>query len=710
MKFAEPLWLLGVPVICGLLLWLYFIVDRSRRQALSQFASAHLLEKLTASFSRQRLWIRRGLFLSGIALTLIAMARPQWGFRWEEAKRKGIDILFAVDTSKSMLAQDVKPNRLTRAKLAVTDLVRKLEGDRVGLIAFAGTGFLQSPLTLDYDAFQQTLDALDTNVIPEEGTDIASAIQSAEDAFGKEEKNTKILVLITDGEDLEAKGIEAAKAAAKNGLKIYTVGVGSASGELIPVPTENGGTEFLKDENGNVVKSHLDESTLKQIAEATGGRYEPLGARGEGLESIYKEALAPLPKQEIMSHMQKIFTERFQWPLALGIACLLAELFIGTRARRRPPAFEPVAPEAPQRRPLRPTVTSLFLFLVLCVSAQADPQSAEKEYKKGNYSEAEKQYAESAEKDPNSPELQFNLGASAYKAGEYDKSLSAFQKSLQTDKLDMQEKAYYNLGNTQFRIGQKGLNEKPEETMKSWEKAVQSYDAALKLKPDDADCKYNQGVVKRILEELKKQQQQQQSQQNSDDKDKKDQKDQQQQQQQQSQSKSGADQKNAQQQQAKNEQQKSQDAKQEQGKESSAGQASKGEEKNAQKQDAKAEQAQQANASKSDADKKEGEQKNAAQKADEKKDDKDKDSAAKMAQGQEAPKTPDQAPDAKPATAQAQAANQDESKDKDKDVPGQMSKQEAVALLNSVKGDERAFPMGGDNKQQSNTQTHRKNW
>jgi Ca-activated chloride channel family protein len=180
----------------------YWLFDARQRAALAKFASPHLLAQLTASISRGRRLLKRLLFITGVAFLFIALARPQWGFHWEEAHRKGIDILFAVDTSNSMLAQDVKPSRLARAKLAVNDLVNKLGGDRVGLIAFAGTAFLQSPLTLDYDAFLQTLDALDTKVIPEGGTDVAAAILTAEDTFGKEEKNVKIIVLITDGEDL----------------------------------------------------------------------------------------------------------------------------------------------------------------------------------------------------------------------------------------------------------------------------------------------------------------------------------------------------------------------------------------------------------------------------------------------------------------------------------------------------------------------------
>src|SRR5277367_2641946 len=286
MKFAEPIWLIAGLAAVAILFWLFRRFDARQRAALAEFASSHLLARLTGSFSPGRRRVKRVLFATAIAFTFVALARPQLGYHWDEEKQRGIDILFAIDTSKSMLTQDVAPDRMTRAKLAITDFVNKLESDRVGLIAFAGDTFLQAPLTLDYDAFGESLDAIDTSTIPRGGTDISSAIQEAQVAFGDGTKNRKILVLITDGEDLEAKGIDAARDAAKDGLTIYTVGVGSPAGGLIPVPGTNGGTDFVKDASGQFVKSHLDESTLTQIAQETGGLYEPLGQHGEGLQAI----------------------------------------------------------------------------------------------------------------------------------------------------------------------------------------------------------------------------------------------------------------------------------------------------------------------------------------------------------------------------------------------------------------------------------------
>lgn len=305
MHFAQPLWLLGGALACALLLWQFRRFDFAQRRALTQFASARLLHDLTSSVSPVRQRIKRGLCVLGIGLLFVALARPQAGFTWQETHRKGLALLFAVDTSKSMLAQDVKPDRLERAKLAVTDLVAKLNGDGVGLIAFAGNAFLQCPVTLDYDAFRESLNALDTNTIPRGGTDIAAAIHEAEAAFKTRSSADKILVLITDGEDLGGEGITAAEQAAKEGVKIFTVGVGGTTGELIPIPSEKGGTDFARDENGQLVRSHLDAATLKKIAEATGGMYQPLGAQGEGLTKIYDQGLAHFAREDLSSRQTK---------------------------------------------------------------------------------------------------------------------------------------------------------------------------------------------------------------------------------------------------------------------------------------------------------------------------------------------------------------------------------------------------------------------
>src|SRR6202043_689081 len=186
-------------------------------------------------------------------------------------KRKGLDLLIAVDTSRSMLSDDVQPNRIERVKLAIQDLINELQGDRVGLIAFAGRAFLQAPLTIDYDAVVEAINDLDTKTIPEGGTNISDAIALAARTYGKSAVGNRALVIFTDGEELSGDAVKAAKAAADAGIRIFTVGVGTPQGSLIPVPNEDGGTSFVKDSSGQVVKSKLDDKRLREIAEATGG-------------------------------------------------------------------------------------------------------------------------------------------------------------------------------------------------------------------------------------------------------------------------------------------------------------------------------------------------------------------------------------------------------------------------------------------------------
>jgi Ca-activated chloride channel family protein len=524
MQFAQPLWLLAGTFACSLLVWQYRRFDLAQGKALAQFAAARLLPKLTSSISAPRRRFKRVLFTLGIGLLFVALARPQAGFEWQETHRKGLELLFAVDTSKSMLAQDVKPNRLTRAKLAVADLVTKLNGDGVGLVAFAGNAFLQCPVTLDYDAFRESLDALDTNTIPRGGTDIASAIRESEAVFQTRTAAQKILVLITDGEDLGGEGIAAAQEAAKNGVKIFTVGVGSTTGELVPVPSENGGTDFARDENGQLVKSHLDDATLKKIAEATGGMYQPLGPQGEGLTTIYEQGLAQFTRQDLSSRQAKVPLEKFYWALLAGLLCFVSEWLVGNRRNVR--MVKPAPAAKTKRIPgLRPATALLALLAGVASTHAVTPQSAEQAYRKGDFTKSEQEYAAAAAKQPARPELQFNTGSAAYKAGDYAQAATGFQQSLKSDQVPVQQGAYYNLGNTQYRLGQKTEKEKPQDTIKTWEEAVKSYDAALQIADNDADAKHNRDLVQRKIEQLKKQeeQQKQDQQQKQDNKDQKDQ-------------------------------------------------------------------------------------------------------------------------------------------------------------------------------------------
>ena len=248
-------------------------------------------------------------------------------------KRKGLDILIALDTSKSMLAQDLKPSRIERSKLAIRDFVKYLKGDRIGLIAFSGSAFLQCPLTVDYGGFLLSLEDIDTEIIPKGGTNLSSAITEAVRSYSGAQKKYKVLVIITDGEDHKGNALSAAEEAKKEGIAVFCVGIGSREGELIPLKAEDGQARFLKDRQGNVVKSRLDESILQKIALATGGSYVRSTGAEFGLELLYRERLSKLEKRELEGKLAKHYEERFQIPLALAFLLLLVELLISERKK-----------------------------------------------------------------------------------------------------------------------------------------------------------------------------------------------------------------------------------------------------------------------------------------------------------------------------------------------------------------------------------------
>jgi Ca-activated chloride channel family protein len=485
-RFNDPLWLLAGLLVCITLIWAWRRHDARQQAALARFVAPHLRDRLTGSVSKLGRITQRGLFLAAVACLFIALSGPLLGFHWEQIARRGNEVVFAIDTSRSMETPDVKPNRLTRAKLAIDDMARQLDGDAIGIVAFAGSAFLVCPLTLDYGAFRESLDAVDVHTIPRGGTNISSAIQEAQTALRRHPDSDKTLILLTDGEDLEGSAVTAAANAAKqDGLKIYTVGVGSAAGDLIPVPADQGGG-FVKDENGAFVKSHLDEASLQAIAAAAGGIYAPLGARGEGLDDILRRAFGGLEKHDLAFRQRRVYNERYQWPLAASLLFLLTSLMVGTRrfSWRRKPAVSSSA-----------VVSSLLLILLMPIRSK----SADEMPPPAATPPAEK-----------APLLEYNAGTSAYRAGQFPQASQAFAKSIQlapasdAKRLADQEDAYYNLGNSLYRAGQQSEKSAPQEAIKQWTDAVKAYETALQLRPDDADSKYNRDLVKRKIDALNK--------------------------------------------------------------------------------------------------------------------------------------------------------------------------------------------------------------
>ena len=508
---AQPLWLVIGLIAVPLLLLVYGRFDQLQRRRLQAFSLARETDSPLFAVSRPLLWLRRVVFCLVVVATCVALARPLGSMRMEETERRGLDILFAIDTSRSMLTPDVKPDRLTRAKLAVEDLLDRLNGDGVGLVAFAGEAFLQAPVTTDYDAFHETLEALDTNTIALGGTDIASAIRLSESTLAMRGDTQKVMVLITDGEDLGGDALLAAQAAAQKGMVIFTIGVGTQSGELIPVPDGAGGNQFVKDPSGNFVRSHLDADMLKNIAAATGGVYVPLGPQGQGVVNLYDEKLKELAQHQHADRQVAVYAELFQWPLAVAIGLLILEWLLGVGVRRRAAAV------AATGGPLAAAFV-IGLSLTVAPHAWATPRTAQEEYEKGQYAQAQRDYAQSLKANPTQAQLQFNLGAAAYRARDYATAASAFSNALRTQEIPLQQSAYYNLGNALFRQGEKGVATDPQSTIKTWQQSIGAYNTALQMLPADADAKYNRDLVQKRLDELQKKQDQQQKQNDKNDK------------------------------------------------------------------------------------------------------------------------------------------------------------------------------------------------
>jgi Ca-activated chloride channel family protein len=331
--FAEPHWLWLAVLGPLMLIALQRYSAWARRKQLAQIAAPHFLEELTRSVSPARRALKQALLVLAVAGVGIALARPQWGEQTEVSHLFGQDTVFVLDCSRSMLASDVAPNRLQRAKLAILDYTQRRGHGRMGLVAFAGEAFLQCPLTFDYGAFQDALMAIDDRTIPVPGTDIGLALDEASRAMDKS-RRPKLLVLLTDGEDLEQGGVRKAETLAKEGVVVFTVGVGTAAGGEIQMLDAQGKSELVRDSRGEAVRSRLDETTLRAIAQATHGAYYPLGPLGEGLAKV-QLALDNLNTGSASAPARKLGVDRFHWPVAAVLVLLVAESLIGTRRRLR---------------------------------------------------------------------------------------------------------------------------------------------------------------------------------------------------------------------------------------------------------------------------------------------------------------------------------------------------------------------------------------
>lgn len=329
MKWNNPDILIWLTALLPLLL-LYSILMRLREKRLNGLFEKPLQENLVPGWSARRRRIRLMLRLLALALALVALARPQWGFRWEEVQQRSLNIMVTLDTSKSMLAQDIKPNRLQQAKWGIRDLLKQLKGDRIGLVAFAGEAFLQCPATIDYSAFMMILDDVYAGIIPRGGTDLYKALKKTIESFDEKSTADKVIILISDGEGHSGNPLDLLPELKKQGIRVFAIGVGTLDGELIQ--TSDG---LVKDKQGNVVKSALHERTLEKISNETGGFYIRSAPGDFGLERISKQGISQLQREEQESRMTKLWIERFQWFLGAALLALLIEASLNPRKGKR---------------------------------------------------------------------------------------------------------------------------------------------------------------------------------------------------------------------------------------------------------------------------------------------------------------------------------------------------------------------------------------
>ncbi len=487
--FAHPhflLLLLLVPFFfLGLALWMM-----GRRRRLRKFGDEKLVEELMPSWSKGKRWVRAVLFSLAFIFFVIGLSRPQIGARLREHKARGSEIMVVLDVSNSMLAQDYSPNRLERAKLAISRITDRLQEDRIGLIIFAGSSFVQLPITSDYISAKMFLNSISTESVPVQGTAMGDALSTAVKSFSAQSEQSRAIILITDGENHEDDPVEVARMAAEAGVKVYTIGVGSVDGQPIPI---NG--SLLKDKDGNIVVTRLDEETLKEIASAGNGAYVHAGNDEFGLNPIIND-IKRMQDEEFESIVFEEYDEQFFYFLGIALFFFVLEMLVGERKSKK-----------------RYSLAILLAFSCASLDAQVDRKevrAGNRQFNKEGWAQSEIEYRKAVVKDTSSFAGNYNLANSLYRQGNFEeagKSLERLKDSapLSVDAADY----YYNLGNVACQ-------------KKDWKTAVDAYRQSLLRNPGDMDAKENYAYAKKMFENQQNgggddgQQQNQNQQQNQD--------------------------------------------------------------------------------------------------------------------------------------------------------------------------------------------------
>ncbi len=510
-RFEDPIYLYAlvlIPLLAVIRLWM---VSRQKKR-LHKFGDRDLVRQLMPDVSRFRPLVKFVLLLTALALIILMIARPQFGTKINREKRTGIETIIAMDISNSMLAEDVTPSRLDRSKMMVENLVDHFTNDKIGLIVFAGDAFIQLPITSDYVSAKMFLSSITPSMIATQGTDIAKAITMSTNSFTQQEGVGKAIIVITDGEDHEGGALEAAKEAQNKGMRVYVLGVGSPKGA--PIPTGNG--DYMKDNMGQTVMTGLNEEMCRQIAQAGGGAYIHVENNSNAQDQLDHE-LDKLAKKEIESTIYSDYDEQFQAVCIIVLLLLIIEVCI---LDIKNPMLKNVSLF---KRNKKAVVAVLLLLVATGVQAQGDRllvRQGNKQFRAGNYAEAEVSYRKAVEKNPRNAQAHYNLGNALLGQRKDSAAVVQFENAAKQETNAMRKaQSYHNIG--VICQGQK-----------QYAQAIEAYKEALRNNPTDDETRYN-------LELCKRQQQQQQNQQNQqnkdnkDNKDKKDQKDKQDQQKQQ---------------------------------------------------------------------------------------------------------------------------------------------------------------------------------
>lgn len=510
LKFQQPdyLWfLIAIPILAVL----FAFLQKRAMNLLRRLVSEKLLWAVAPDVSGGKRALKQALLLLSLTFLILSAANPQVGTRLEEIKREGIDLFVALDVSLSMKAEDIKPSRLEKAKRDVSELLRKLSGDRVGLIVFAGDAFVQFPLTADYAAADLFISAVDVSSVPTPGTMIGIALERAMKSFSADLPTQKAIIIVSDGENTEGDVLSAVEEVKKAGVRVYTVGMGTSEGGPIPVYDQNGQrVDFKRDRAGSVVVTRLDETMLQQIAVAAGGAYRRATSAGNEIDDIFKE-LASLEKTEFGVKQVAGFESRYQYPLAAAIFLLMVEVLLSERRGRL----------MIRLKKLIPAFGVLFCLVFLTAAGQSQTlrshvSAGNRAYEKGKYNDAEVAYKKGLLEDPKSREAQSNLGNAYYKQQRFDDASRQFGNSaVAMNEAAEKARSMYNLGNSLFK-GDK------------FQESIEAYKQSLKLNPGDEDARYNLEMARKKLKQQQQKNQQQKQDKKQDQQENKQQQDQQQ--------------------------------------------------------------------------------------------------------------------------------------------------------------------------------------